>query len=66
MALQLRAWIAGDDIAKAIQLNMEYDLMPPFESGSLKQAGPVILDKLRSMSRPQLRKKDDDYSSHDL
>ena len=34
MALGLAARIAGDDVAQAIQLGIEYDPEPPFESGS--------------------------------
>lgn len=38
MALLLAARIAGEDIAKAIQLRIEYDPQPPFDSGSLEKA----------------------------
>lgn len=43
MALNLAAIIAGDDIAKAIQLAIEYDPQPPFDAGSPEKAGPEIL-----------------------
>ena len=33
LALQLAARIAGDERAKAIQLAIEYDPQPPFDSG---------------------------------
>jgi transcriptional regulator GlxA family with amidase domain len=38
MALTLAALIAGDDVAKAIQLDIEYDPQPPFDAGSLTKA----------------------------
>ena len=38
MALTLAARLAGDDIAQAIQLAVEYDPQPPFDAGSLEKA----------------------------
>jgi putative intracellular protease/amidase len=38
LALWLAARIAGDDRAKAIQLSMEYDPQPPFDSGHMSKA----------------------------
>jgi transcriptional regulator GlxA family with amidase domain len=38
MALTLAARIAGDEVAQAIQLSIEYDPQPPFDSGSLEKA----------------------------
>jgi len=38
MALTLAARIAGDDVAQAIQLRIEYDPMPPFDAGSTAKA----------------------------
>jgi putative intracellular protease/amidase len=38
MALWLAAQIAGDEVAKAIQLGIEYDPQPPFDSGSVAKA----------------------------
>ena len=43
MALTLAAQIAGDDMAKAIQLGIEYDPQPPFDAGSPAKAGPAII-----------------------
>ena len=43
MALTLAAQIAGDDVAKSIQLIIEYDPQPPFDAGSPKKAGPAIV-----------------------
>src|SRR3954453_10270197 len=38
MALTLAARIAGDEVAQAIQLGMEYDPAPPFDAGSPSKA----------------------------
>jgi transcriptional regulator GlxA family with amidase domain len=38
MALTLAAEEAGDDIAKAIQLGIEYDPQPPFDAGNFSEA----------------------------
>jgi len=43
MALRLVAMEAGDDVAQAIQLVLEYDPQPPFDSGSPAKAPPGIL-----------------------
>jgi putative intracellular protease/amidase len=48
MALTLAAEIAGDDVAQAIQLRIEYDPEPPFDSGSLAKAPAHIADLARS------------------
>ena len=44
MALTLAARIAGPDIAQAIQLSIEYDPQPPFDSGSVAKASKPILE----------------------
>ena len=42
MALSLAATIAGDEVAKTIQLGIEYDPQPPFDTGSVEKAGDEI------------------------
>lgn len=49
MALTLAARIAGDDVARAIQLGIEYDPQPPFDAGSLEKAPPEIVELVRSV-----------------
>ena len=49
MALQLAARIAGDDVAKAIQLGIEYDPAPPFGAGSPRTAPPELVDLVRGL-----------------
>ena len=44
MALQLAARVAGDEVAQAIQLGIEYDPQPPFDSGSTAKAPKAVLD----------------------
>jgi cyclohexyl-isocyanide hydratase len=39
MALALTARVHGEDVAKAIQLAIEYDPQPPFDAGSPDKAG---------------------------
>jgi putative intracellular protease/amidase len=47
MALTLVAKMAGDDIAKGIQLSIEYDPQPPFNCGAPSKAEPAVLDRVR-------------------
>ena len=50
MALTLAARIAGDDMARAIQLGIEYDPEPPFDCGSTAKAAPEIVEMARKRS----------------
>jgi len=43
MALSLAAELAGEKAAQVIQLNIEYDPQPPFDSGSPEKAPPEVL-----------------------
>ena len=53
MALGLAAEIAGDDVAKAIQLAIEYAPEPPFEAGRLRDAPDERVEMVRSgLNRP--------------
>jgi putative intracellular protease/amidase len=47
MALGLAARIAGDDVAQAIQLGIEYDPQPPFDAGSLEKAPRHVVEMVR-------------------
>ena len=47
MALTLAARIAGEDVAQAIQLGIEYDPEPPFASGSPGSAPERIVSLVR-------------------
>ncbi len=50
MALRLAAIVAGEKVAQAIQLSIEYDPEPPFASGSVAKASPEI----QSLARHRL------------
>ena len=49
MALALTAEALGDDVAKAIQLGIEYDPDPPFDSGSPEKATPEMVEFVRAV-----------------
>lgn len=48
MALTLAAKISGEQVAKALQLGIEYDPEPPFDTGSPEKADPKLLESLRN------------------
>jgi putative intracellular protease/amidase len=50
MGLTLAARIAGPEVAQAIQLGIEYDPQPPFDSGSTAKAAPEIVELVRSVA----------------
>jgi len=50
MALTLVALEAGDDVSQAIQLGIEYDPQPPFDSGSPQKAPEHIVDLVRRVA----------------
>jgi len=47
MGLRLASRIAGDDVAQAIQLGIEYDPQPPFDAGSPRKAPSHVVDIVR-------------------
>ena len=51
LGLHLANEIAGQAVARSIQLMLEYDPQPPFDSGSVQKAAPAIIE----MARRQLR-----------
>jgi len=48
MGLWLAGQIAGDDVARAIQLLIEYDPQPPYDAGSTAKAGPELTAFVRA------------------
>jgi len=46
-ALQLAAILESEQVAREIQLGIEYDPAPPFNSGSPKTAAPDVLQNVR-------------------
>jgi putative intracellular protease/amidase len=53
MALALAARIAGPDVAQAIQLGIEYDPEPPFDSGSPRKAPEQVIELVRAAEHAQ-------------
>jgi transcriptional regulator GlxA family with amidase domain len=49
MALVLAAQLWGETAARAIQLALEYDPHPPFDSGSPDRATPALADTIRTL-----------------
>lgn len=52
MALHLVAREVGPEVAQAVQLGIEYDPDPPFDSGSPEKAPPEIVELVRSVAAP--------------
>jgi putative intracellular protease/amidase len=50
MGLALAAKIAGEEFAKTIQLLIEYDPQPPFDSGSTAKADPETVERIRELA----------------
>lgn len=48
MALRLVQRIAGDDLARGIQLGIEYDPDPPFDAGSPEKLPPEMVELVRA------------------
>ena len=53
MALTLASRLASDQVAQAIQLGIEYDPDPPFDTGSPAKASPEAIELIRAMERGQ-------------
>ena len=52
MGLTLAARIAGDEFAQGVQLGIEYDPQPPFDSGSVEKAPDNVVERLINMYAP--------------
>jgi putative intracellular protease/amidase len=53
MALALAARLAGDQVAQAIQLSIEYDPQPPFDAGAPSKAPAEIVELVRGLYTAQ-------------
>ena len=51
LALELARRLAGDDVAREIQLQLEYDPAPSLDSGSPEAAPPELVSRLRARAR---------------
>lgn len=54
--LALAAELAGEEVAKTLQLAFEYDPQPPFDCGSPDSAGVERVERLRGMQAERLRR----------
>lgn len=53
MALTLASRLSGEEVAQAIQLGIEYDPDPPFDTGSPAKASPELIELIRSTEGEQ-------------
>jgi transcriptional regulator GlxA family with amidase domain len=56
MALKLVALESGEEQAKMIQLVIEYDPQPPFDSGSVRKAPPATVEKGKAYLAESIQK----------
>ena len=47
--LALMAEVAGEDLARAVQLGLEYAPRPPFDSGTPETASPEAVERVRAL-----------------
>ena len=52
--LTMLAELDGEEVARSVQLMMEYDPQPPFDSGSPEKAGPERVGRLLEAIKPML------------
>ena len=55
--LTVAAELAGDEVAKSIQLVLEYDPQPPFDSGSPEKAGAERVKRIHERLAPLLESR---------
>jgi putative intracellular protease/amidase len=53
MGLTLAARLQGDEVAKAIQLGIEYDPDPPFDAGSPEKAGEDLTNLIKALEEAE-------------
>lgn len=59
MALQLVAWEFGDDLSMGVQLILEYDPQPPFDTGSVQKAPQPLVEDIKKMLQAFSEKEPD-------
>jgi cyclohexyl-isocyanide hydratase len=55
--LQVAAEVAGADVARQIQLQLEYDPKPPFDSGHPRSADPALVERLKTFGAPMTNER---------
>ena len=53
-AYELAAELAGEHIAKRLQLALEYDPAPPFNCGSPEKAGPALVNEVLALQKDRI------------
>jgi cyclohexyl-isocyanide hydratase len=53
-AYELAAELAGEDIARRLQLALEYDPAPPFDCGSPEKAGPALVNEVLELQKGRI------------
>lgn len=56
-ALTVVADLLGEEVAREIQLQMEYDPEPPFQSGSPRSASPALVQAMREKIAPFIARR---------
>ena len=55
--LTLLAELAGDEVSQSVQLGLEYDPQPPFQSGSPEKAGPERTARVRAQMEKMIARR---------
>jgi cyclohexyl-isocyanide hydratase len=55
--LRIAAEVAGEEVARTIQLHLEYDPEPPFRSGHPEVADPALVARTRDRLKPVLEER---------
>ena len=58
LGLHLAARLASPAVAEEIQLRLEYDPAPPFQSGHPRQASPAVVDRARAGLAERLARRE--------
>jgi cyclohexyl-isocyanide hydratase len=56
-AFTVLAALRGAEAAKALQLMLEYDPAPPFDSGHPRVASPLLVEQVRASAAPMLERR---------
>ena len=57
MGLKVVADLCGEDVAKLIQLQIEYDPKPPFPGGTPKTSEPAVVQRYLEMSQARFERR---------
>ncbi|MNT40103.1 Isonitrile hydratase [compost metagenome] len=57
MGLKVVAALCGEDVAKLIQLQIEYDPKPPFAGGTPKTSEPAVVERYLALSQARFERR---------